>query len=587
MRDEPNRLYALLNAGRHAELESRARWLLDRQPDSGFAWKMLGVALMVQGKDALPALQRASQCLPDDVELYNYLGIALTNRGLFAEAEAKLRRALELRPDYAEAHYNLSIPLMSQNRMADAEASLRRALELQPDYAKAHYTLCMPLTALGRLPEAEASLRRALEIKPDFTEAHFSLGRILKEQGLLPEAETSLRRVLQAEPENIDALLVMGNTLMELGRFVEAEASFRRVLEFDSNSLGARMGLVGIKKVTANDENLAALLAVEESERHKAQLSEEQAMRLHFALGKSYDDLGEHEKSFPHFLEACRLKRATFDYDADLNTRHFDSIRAVFDRETLERLRGAGDPSKVPIFVLGMPRSGTTLTEQIVASHPEVHGAGELPDLMAIAQRDIAGKTFPDNVSSLDPAQLASWGADYVAGLQRRAPEARRITDKMPANFFAVGLIHPMLPNAKIIHVKRDPVDNCVSCFTQLFRMRHDYSYDLAELGRYYADYARLMEHWRAVLPEGAFLEVQYEDIVADQEAQARRIVGYCGLEWDDACLDFHKHKRAVRTASATQVRQPIYRTSVQRWKPYEKFLDPLLEALGELAPGR
>jgi hypothetical protein len=216
-----------------------------------------------------------------------------------------------------------------------------------------------------------------------------------------------------------------------------------------------------------------------------------------------------------------------------------------------------------------------------------VHGAGELPDLLAIAQRPLNGAGFPENILALNPAQLTAWGADYVAGLRLHAPEAKHITDKMPANFFAIGLIHLMLPHAKIIHVNRNPVDTCLSCFTRLFNRKQNQTYDLAELGRYYVDYARLMNHWRTVLPADAFIDVQYEAIVADPEAQARRLLDYCGLEWNAACLDFHKHQRSIRTASVTQVRQPVYQSSVERWRHYEKHLGPLLEALGGLVPER
>jgi len=191
--------------------------------------------------------------------------------------------------------------------------------------------------------------------------------------------------------------------------------------------------------------------------------------------------------------------------------------------------------------------------------------------------------TAPDNLRYLDQPILSAWGAEYIAALKHHAPEARHITDKMPANFFAVALIHLALPNAKIIHVNRNPVDTCVSCFTNLFNRKQEHTYDLAELGRYYANYARLMDHWRKVLPAGAFLDINYEDIVADQEGQARRLLEYCGLEWDPACLDFHKTKRQVRTASVRQVRQPIYKTSVERWRAYEKFLGPLLDELADL----
>jgi tetratricopeptide (TPR) repeat protein len=450
--NEFKQLIALYDAGRYAELESRARLLTEQHPDSGLAWKILGTTLQVQGKNSLSSLLKAT----------------------------------ELLSDHADAHNNLAAAFKDMGRLNDAEDSYRRAIQIKPDYFDARYNL----TKIG--------------------------------------------------------------------------------------------------KVKAGDENMAELIAVEKAMQNgAAPLSIKDAVSVHFALGKCYDDIGDHEKAFPHFLEGGRLKRSTLDYDPDKTAQKFSGIMRNFDVVTINKLRGSGNFSYMPIFVLGMPRSGTTLTEQIIASHPEVHGAGELSDLMAIAQRDIAAVTFPDNLRLLDPARLTGWGMEYVAGLQRRAPDMPHVTDKMPGNFLAIGLIHLMLPNAKIIHVNRNPVDTCLSCFTTLFGQGQEHTYDLAELGRYYADYTRLMEHWRKVLPAGAFLDVRYEDIVADQEAQSRRLIEYCGLEWNDACLDFHKNKRAVRTASVTQVRQPIYKSSVERWRPYEKFLGPLFDALGELAPGR
>ncbi|MDD5383428.1 MAG: tetratricopeptide repeat protein [Gallionella sp.] len=585
---EFNQLVALFNAGHHAELESQTRSLLERYPDSGFAWKVLGATLQMQGKDSLAALRKAMELLPDDADAHYNLGNTLLILGRLDEAEASYRRALQVWPDYVDAHYNLGNTLRNLGRLDEAEASYRRALQVKPDYAEVHGNLGNIMLEQGRLAEAEASYRRALQIKPDYAVAHYNLGNLLHDLNRLDEAEASYRRTLEIKPDYVGAHNNLGITLLDLGRMDEAEASHRRALEINPDFVEGRFSLAQVRKVQAGDENLAALVAIEEAAQNGATpLSDKEAVYLHFALGKSYDDIGDYEKAFPHFLKGCKLKRATFDYDPDQTAQHFASIMHVFDHPAMDRLRGGGDPSPLPIFVLGMPRSGTTLTEQIIASHPEVHGAGELPDLMAIAQRNIAGATFPDNLRSLDQARLAAWGAEYVAGLQRRAPDARHITDKMPENFLAVGLIHLMLPHAKIIHVNRNPVDTCLSCFTKLFNRKHEYSYDLAELGRYYVGYARLMEHWRTVLPSGAFLDVQYEDIVADQEAQSRRLIEYCGLEWNDVCLDFHNNKRAISTASMTQVRQPIYKSSVERWRPYEKFLGPLLDALGELAPGR
>jgi hypothetical protein len=293
--------------------------------------------------------------------------------------------------------------------------------------------------------------------------------------------------------------------------------------------------------------------------------------------------VGAYDKAFPHFIEGARIKRAKLDYDANADEARINRIIEVVDARYLDQLRGAGNPSQVPIFVLGMPRSGTTLTEQIIASHPDVYGAGELSDLMDIVQLPANGETvqpYPENLIRLSKQDLSNFAEQYISRIRRRAPAAKHITDKMPANYMAMGLIPLMLPHAKIIHV--NPVDTCLSCYTRLFNRHQDATYDLAELGRHYVGYERLMQHWRKVMPVGSFVEVQYEDIVADMEGQARRLIDYCELEWNDACLEFHKNKRSVRTASLTQVRQPIYNSSVERWRHYEKFMaDSVAESFG------
>ncbi|MDH4235466.1 MAG: sulfotransferase, partial [Gallionella sp.] len=469
-----------------------------------------------------------------------------------------------------------------------ALSSFRTALKIKPDYAEAHNNLGNTLKELGNLDAAAESYRRALEIKPNHTETLTNLGNVLKDLGQAKDAAASYRRALEIDPAYDKALLGVSQLYAISGKMDEAEVMVKKALAIKPDNLEARVLLANARKVHPGDENLAALLAIEETARNsESPMSYQKMIPLHFALGKCFDDLGDHERAFPHFLEGCKLKRATVNYDTAQMTQQFDNVMRVFDQASIERLRGGGNPSHVPIFVLGMPRSGTTLTEQIIASHPEVYGAGELPDLQAIAQREVAGTTgFPGNILALDQAGLTRWADDYVAGLRQRAPDAMHITDKMPGNFWYIGLINVMLPNARIIHVNRNPVDTCLSCFTILFNTLIQ-TYDLAELGRYYVDYARLMDHWRKVLPAGAFLDVQYEEIVADQDTQARRIIDFCGLEWSDACIDFHNSKRAVNTASVTQVRQPIYKSSVERWRPYEKYLGPLLDALGDLAPER
>jgi hypothetical protein len=316
------------------------------------------------------------------------------------------------------------------------------------------------------------------------------------------------------------------------------------------------------------------------------ELAPNQIEYLHFALGKCYDDINEHSTAFKHYQQGCQLKRGRINYNADDQTRFFDNLINIFDKSMFKSLRQFANTSDFPIFVLGMPRSGTTLTEQIIASHPNVFGAGELHHFIEYSNISVntpSGSVFyPDNLKLLSDEQLSKIGTQYVERLRKYSADAEHVTDKMPGNFANLGLIHALLPNAKIIHIERNAFDNCLSCYTRLFQHGQNFTYDLTELGRYYADYRRLMQHWRKVLPKDAFLDVSYEELVADTETQARRIIDYCGLEWDANCLEFHKMERQVRTASVTQVRQPIYKTSLERWRFFEKELAPLAIALGD-----
>jgi hypothetical protein len=309
-------------------------------------------------------------------------------------------------------------------------------------------------------------------------------------------------------------------------------------------------------------------------------------VHLHFALAKAYDDLGQHDCSFCHQLKGNALKRRQIVYDEGNTLGMFARTRAIFDKQLMHRMRTVGEPSPLPVFIVGMPRSGTSLAEQILASHPKVFGAGEFPDFpelatAALRPRNSRETSFPEVIPHISADQFRTLGERYCKQLAALAPTATRITDKMMINFRFTGLINLALPNARIIHTRRDPVDTCLSCFSILFTGSQPHTYDLAELGRYYRAYDRLMAHWREVLPEGAMLEVRYEELVADLEGQARRMIAHCGLEWDPACLNFHKNDRPVRTASALQVRQPIYQTSVGRWRPQDELLGPLLEGLG------
>jgi len=537
-----------------------------------------------QADEAIAYYRRAIAANPNYLEALNNLGGMLIKEERPEEALDVLARALELNPDYSFAHCNVGNAFNALDRFGAALPHLVKALRLNPDYLEAHMAIAKTYQGTLNYADAERAALRALELATDKkAEVYCTLGNIFTELGETARAAASFDKALELDPELDDALLGKGNLCMETGELDLAEQLFGKALGISRNKLNARCRLVQVKKVRAGDPNMAALVAAMNEQADA--LSENQLRTLHFALGKCYDDVGDAAQAFRHFQEGCRLKRKGMDYDAMENSRKIDSIIAAFDQTNLARLRVGGTASGLPIFVLGMPRSGTTLTEQIIASHPDVYGAGELHDLLKVANGATpSGDSYPGNLAGLTPELVSVWAEDYIAGLQKRAPDARRITDKMPANFLFIGLIHAMLPNAKIIHVSRNPVDNCLSCFTKQFSHNSQpFSYDLAELGKYYVDYTRLMAHWRKVLPEGAFLDVRYEDLVADNEAQARRLIAYCGLEWNDACLESHKTERSVRTASVTQVRQPIYTSSVERWRKYEEFLKPLLDELGDL----
>ncbi len=524
---------------------------------------------------------------PHNLESANNLGSVLTENEQPHEALRVLLPLVKRRPDYAEAHCNVANAFLALERFDKAAFGFRRTLALNPDNDKAHLGLARVLQERRDLDGALQAAKRALALAKNKAQPYSVLGGIYMEQGFADKAKACFDAAIAYDPDLAPPYLGRGQLLLENGDLAGAKAAFLHARSLgegkDGGGIGAQLALVNADKVRDGDADMADLVA---EARKLPDLPDSKAIPLLFALGKCYDDTKQYDLAFEHYARGCERQRKRVSYSADHTDLVGQNIREFFSKETLERLRDGGCASDLPIFVLGMPRSGTTLTETILASHSQVFGAGELDDLLRLASRGHADSDagYPLSLQGITAHDLARLGERYVAGLQARSPHSPRITDKMPANFQVLGLIHLMLPNAKIIHVRRNAVDTCLSCFTRLFNKSQHHSYDLRELGRYYRNYARLMDHWRAVLPAGAFHEVQYEDLIADQEGQARKLLDYCGLNWEDACLDFHKTERSVRTASITQVRQPIYRTSVERWRNYERHLGPLLEELGELA---
>jgi tetratricopeptide (TPR) repeat protein len=543
----------------------------------------LGNVRQAQGRldEAVACQERAIALKPDYVDAHNNAGLVLVSLGRMAEAVVHYEQALDLSPGHGNAHNNLGIALVALGRTSDAIVHYERALELNPADAKAHSNLGIALAAQGRGGEAIAHYEEALALNPEFADAHNNLGIKLQDQDRTEGAMAHYERALAIDPNHAEALNNVGNVFKERGRFEEAMAHYERAIAVQPSYAEAHYNRSEIKRFRRADDDMAALEALAD----RADLPSNKALYAHFALAKAFDDTGDYARAFEHMRQGNALKRAQLDYDEPAVLALFQRISATFDRSLLERLREAGDPSSIPIFVLGMPRSGSTLIEQILASHPQIHGAGELMHLERTVGALTAGDPpvpYPECVPAMDATALRQLGRDYLDHLPAVSSDKLRIVDKLPGNFLSIGLIRLILPHARIIHSMRDPMDTCVSCYSRLFTSGLHYTYDLAELGRYCRSYLKLMDHWRSVLPAGAMLDVSYEDVVDDLEGQARRLIDYCRLPWDDRCIAFHKTERPVKTASAVQVRQPLSRGSLQRWRKYEAGLAPLQEALGE-----
>jgi tetratricopeptide (TPR) repeat protein len=564
---ETRLLVSMAQSARYAEMEAKALELLARDATCGFVWKALSVALEAQGKDALAALEKAALLLPDDAEAHSNLGAALRRSGRLAEAEARYRRALVLRPQAAQVWSNLGNVLRDQGQFKEALTACERSIELNPGLAKSHNGRGNALRDLGRLDDAAASYRCALALDPRYADAYCNLGLVLRAQGRWVEAQQMGRHALEASPECAAALRLLGELSSDRGQFTAAEEYFRRALTHETGCAEALAGLVRFRRMRPEDGEW-----LEHAQRVLDRgLKSRQEMCLRYAMGKYFDDLEEPEPAFEHYRRANELaQRLGAGHDREQVTRGIDRIIEVFDAQWSRSLEAAGDGSDRPVFIVGMPRSGTTLAQQILAAHPLVFGAGELS-----YWNDVASGYAAWTPGEGDALRRLARG--YLGVLEGLSSDARRVVDKMPGNFLYLGLIQRALPNARIIHLRRNPLDTCLSIYFQDFGSLHSYAHDLEDLAHYYRQYLRLMAHWRRVLPEESIWEVSYEQLVQDAEGTSRLMVKHVGLEWDESCLQFHASSGPLSTFSKWQARQRINTGSVERWRKYQRFLAPIL----------
>ena len=554
------------------------------EPDHLVALHDRGAVLMALGRhaEALADLERVIALRPDAVSALYNAGVSLAALGRHAEAAQRYRQVLAIRPGHVLSVNNLGASLLQLGQMAEAAAAFQQAQALAPNDVSILNNLATTLRELGRHAEMLQVADRGLALAPGHAQLINSRGMALAGLGRLQEALAAFDAGLAAYPENVELHENRSVMLVELGRTAEAGEAIRRAVAIAPGRVRAYYNLTEIRRTLPGEPHLEAM---ETLARSIDQLPLQDRIELHFALGKAHADVGDFEQAFQRFTAGGALQRARLGYDEAATFDVLERTAAAFSHDVLWRNAGKGDPSDAPVFILGMPRSGGTLVEQILASHPEVHGAGET-DAFRQAVADLAAEGIvedsPEGFAHLPAKALRRLGQTYLERVGRPDAGIRRVTDKSIEAFRLTGLIHMALPGARFIHVRRDPLDACLSCFSKLFVTTLGYTYDLGDLGRYWRRYEAQMAHWAQALPPGAILEVRYEDVVADLEGQARRMLAHCGLDWDERVLDFHTTDRAVRTASFAQVRQPIYASSVGRWRDYAPWLGPLKEALGQ-----
>ena len=566
-------LLELYQAGKYEDAEKLAASLTEKFPKHPFSWQVLGAVLKQIGKinEALIPMQRSVQLSPQDAQAHNNLGITLKDLGRLEEAEKNLRQAIKLKPDLAEAYNNLSIILQDLGRLEEAEKNIRQAIKIKPNYAEAYNNLGNILNDLGRLEEAEKSYEQAIKLKPDYAEAYNNLGIILQERSRLEEAEKNYEQAIKINPNLAEAYNNLGNILNDLGRLEEAEKNIRQAIKLKPDFAAAHLALALIKKFNVKDEQYSKMLKIYLDKN----TSEKQLCHINFGLAKVYEDLGDFKKAFEHYSEGNALRKKMLNYDINQDVEHFDKIKLNYPSILKNSLKSENiEKNLIPVFIVGMPRSGTTLVEQIISSHVQVTGAGELTFAnqfgLALA------KGYADKSSD----SLINFRNKYLAKLQNIAKGNLIVTDKMPNNFHFIGLITAAFPEAKIVHVKRNAAAVCWGIYKQCFQNKKlVFSYATKDIVNNYKLYQNIMKFWESSLKDKIYT-LEYELLVENQESETRQLIDYLGLDWDEKCLSPQNNTRSVSTASNTQVRKKIYQGSSQQWKKYQPFLNGVFDGL-------
>jgi len=562
------------------EALSQYQQAIKLKPDYAKAYANRGFVLRKQKMfdDAIDSYQQALRFAPEIAEIHYNMGLSLLNTGQAEAAEKHQRQALRLKANYADAWAGLASVQFFNGEIENAATSYQQALHQQPNDVDMLCGYASTLSTLGQHDQAMELVKQALNIEPDNAETCIAKGSIHVSLGQMDDALACCDQVLQITPQHEKAICLTASIYEKKGDSERAYHYLKPLLQNEHPATEVILSFASISKSLAlTDDAIKRMEQLLQNSDKKIQATD--SRRLHFTLGKAYDSQKDYDHAYKNFHTANKLKRAVFDIKEF--KQHIDEQIKVFSAGYSFRLPKTSIRSDRPIFIVGMPRSGTSLVEQILASHPLISGAGELPDINnlvhSMPSTSGVNRQYPECIEQTDSQQLDRMAQAYLDTLSKVNSDARHVTDKMPGNFIHLGLIQLLFPDAHIIHCIRNPLDNCLSCYFQDFSQHHPWIYNLQDCGKVYLENLRMMQHWKSVL-EIPILDIHYEGLVENQETISRKMIEFCDLDWDDACLQFHKSDRLIWTASYDQVRQPMYKKSVARWKNYEKHIEPLIE---------
>ncbi len=565
--------------GEIADAEACCRRAIELNPEMVNAHANLGNALMAQNKfeDAAASFSEAVRIQPNLAPAWYMLGKAQKKFGRWSDAEVAFRKAIELKSDWFDARLLLGNVLQFMGKFQDAKQQYETLIQSRADHAEVHYRLAVSLSSMGKPDEAEVSCRKALELQPEHLSALNSLSMILAARDQTNEALECCERALSINPNDINAACVASVIYEMMGDAHKAYKYLKSHIDAGTQQLNLALAFAAVSKELGFQEE--SITMMEELLEREHDLSNTSRRNLYFSLGKLCDGIQQFDRAFEHYRKGNKLRQAQFN--PDKQSRKIDICINIQSTKFFSKAPRSSNKSNRPVFIVGMPRSGTSLVEQILASHSSIYGAGELADIGWLSH-DLAAilninKTYPELLESITEKALNQCASKYLQRLNEMDASSLRIINKMPGNFYFLGLIELIFPNARVIHCMRNPLDSCLSCYFQDFFQNIDWCYDQKNIIAYYRNYERLMSHWEKVL-NIRIMDVSYEDLVENQESVSRKMIKFCGLEWTDDCLQFHKTKRFVATASYDQVRKPIYKKSVARWKNYRKHIGLLMD---------